>query len=85
MVDVCKRVLGKSHCWWNLVLSGVGEIKRKKQPCRLRSKDFTVRVVTKISSCGVNTTSRRGIIWLGISFGSIFLLFSDESSWGLLS
>ena len=42
MVDVCKRVLGKSHCWWNLVLSGVGEVKRKKQPCRLRSKDFTV-------------------------------------------
>ena len=43
------------------------------------------RVVTKISSCRVNTTSRRGIKWLGISFGSIFLLFSDESSRGLLS
>ena len=29
-------------------------------------------VVTKISSCRVNTTSRRGIKRLGISFGSIF-------------
>ena len=38
------------------------------------------RVVTKISSCRVNTTSRRGIKWLGISFGSIFLLFSNKSS-----
>ena len=36
--------------------------------------------VTKISSCQVNTTSRRGIKLLGISFGSIFLLFSYESS-----
>ena len=43
------------------------------------------RVVTKISSCRVNTTSRRGIKWLGISFGSIFLLFSNKSSRGLLS
>ena len=40
------------------------------------------RVVTKISSCRVNTTSRRGIKRLGISFGSIFLLFSNKSSWG---
>ena len=43
------------------------------------------RVVTKISSCRVNTTSRRGIKRLGISFGSIFLLFSNKSSWGPLS
>ena len=35
-----------------------------------------IRVVTKISSCQVNTSSRRGIKWLGISFGSIFLHFS---------
>ena len=40
------------------------------------------RAVTKISSCRVNTTSRRGIKQLGISFGSIFLLFSYESSRG---
>ena len=40
------------------------------------------RVVTKISSCRVNTTSRRGIKQLGISFGSIFLLFSNKSSRG---
>ena len=33
------------------------------------------RVVTKISSCRVNTTSRRGIKRLGISFGSIFFYF----------
>ena len=46
---------------------------------------FEIRVVTKISSCQVNTTSRRGIKWLGVSFGSIFLLFADKSSWGLLS
>ena len=38
-----------------------------------------IRVVTKISSCQVNTTSRQGIKQLGISFGSIFLLFSYES------
>ena len=40
------------------------------------------RVVTKISSCRVNTTSRRGIKRRGISFGSIFLLFSKKSSQG---
>ena len=44
------------------------------------------RVVTKISSCRVNTTSRRGNqTELGISFGSIFLLFSNKSSRGPLS
>ena len=43
------------------------------------------RVVTKISSCRVNTTSRRGIKWPGISFGSIFVLFSNKSSQGPLS
>ena len=43
------------------------------------------RVVTKISSCRVNTTSRRGIKWPGISFGSIFVLFSNKSSRGPLS
>ena len=43
------------------------------------------RVVTKISSCRVNTTSRQGIKRLGISFGSIFLLFSNKSSRGPLS
>ena len=37
-------------------------------------------VVTKISSCQVNTTSRKGMKQLGISFASIFLLFSSESS-----
>ena len=40
------------------------------------------RVVIKISSCRVNTTSRRGIKRLGIPFGSIFLLFSNKSSRG---
>ena len=43
------------------------------------------RVVTKISSCWVNTTSRRGIRRLRISFSSIFLLFSNKSSRGQLS
>ena len=40
----------------------------------LRIKNLIIlsRVVTKISSCRVNTTSRRGIKRLGISFGSIF-------------
>ena len=49
----------------------------------------TCRVVTKISSCRVNTTSRRGIKRLGISFGSIFFYFPIKvagghslSSWG---
>ena len=43
------------------------------------------RVVTKISSCRLNTASRRGIKRLGISFGSIFALFSNKSSQGPLS
>ena len=38
--------------------------------------------VTKISSCRVNTTSRQGIKQLGISFGSICLLFSYATSQG---
>ena len=42
------------------------------------------RVVIKVSSCRVNTTSRREIKRLGISFGSIFLLFSNKSSRGPL-
>ena len=46
---------------------------------------ITSRVVTKISSCQVVTTSRQGIKRLGISFGSIFLLFSNKSSLGPLS
>ena len=37
-----------------------------------KSTSNQTRVVTKISSCRVNTTSRRGIKRLGISFGSIF-------------
>ena len=40
------------------------------------------RVVTKISSCLVNTTSRRGIKQLGIPFGSILVLFSFEVAGG---
>ena len=44
-----------------------------------------IRVVSKISSCRVNTTSSREIKRLGISFGSIFLLFSNKSSRGPLS
>ena len=36
------------------------------------------RDVTKISSCRVNTKSRRGMKQPGIFFGSIFLLFSYE-------
>ena len=38
-----------------------------------------IRVVTKISSCRVNT-SRQGNKQLGISFGSSFLLFPNKSS-----
>ena len=44
--------------------------------------NFMTTVVTKISSCSVNTSSRQGIKQLGISFGSIFLLFSYNSSQG---
>ena len=50
---------------------------------KLLAKDVIIyRVVTKISGCQVNTTRKRGIKQLGISFDSIFLLFSNESSWG---
>ena len=37
------------------------------------------RVVTKISSCGVNITSKQGIKQLGNSIGFIFLLYSFKS------
>ena len=40
------------------------------------------RVVVKISSCWVNTTIRRGIKHLGVSFGSNFPLFSIKSRRG---
>ena len=40
------------------------------------AKKVMARVVTKISSCQVNATSRQGIKQLGVSFGSVFLLFS---------
>ena len=53
--------------------------------CVVCKTNTSIRVVTKISSCRVNTTSRRGIKRLGISCGSIFLLFSNKSSWGPLS
>ena len=49
---------------------------------KVRAFIKSVRVVTKISSCRRNTTSRRGIKQLWVSFDSIFLLFSNESSWG---
>ena len=39
-------------------------------------------VVTRILGCQINATSRQGIKLLEISFGSIFLLFSNESSQG---
>ena len=39
-----------------------------------------IRAATKISSCRIHTTSRHGIKQLRISFGSIFLQFSYESS-----
>ena len=57
----------------------------KPRPHWLEAKALshpTPRAVTKISSCQVNTTSRRGIKHLGISFGPIFLLFSYESNMG---
>ena len=41
-----------------------------------------IRDVTKILSCRLNATSRQGIKRLGISFASIFHLFSYESSRG---
>ena len=51
--------------------------------CKLSVESILhVSDVTKISSCRVNTTSRWGIKQLGISLGSIFLLFTYESSRG---
>ena len=56
----------------------------------LFAKDITVAgsccsAVTKISSCQINTISRWGIKQLVIFSGSIFLLFSYGSSWGIYS
>ena len=79
----------------NLFLSGtVGlslewlwEVKNKKKKKRKKEKKRETRFLkfsihkktTKISNCRVNTTSRGEIEQLGISFSSIFLLFSYES------
>ena len=46
------------------------------------SQHIGSRDVTKISHWRVNTTSRQGIKQQGISFGSIFLLFSYATSRG---
>ena len=48
----------------------------------MHKENKACRAVTKISSCRVNTTSRRGIKQLGISFGSKFLFFSYEINRG---
>ena len=48
------------------------------RPTHLFGYTDIIRVVTKVSSSCVNTTSRQVIKQLG----SIFLLFSYESSWG---
>ena len=70
---------------WQIYLPAPKHILRPKfdvsSPNAIHQADL-IRVVTKISSCRVNTTRRRGIKWLGISFGSIFLLFSNKSSRG---
>ena len=49
------------------------------------SQWFESRVVTKISRCWVNTTSRRGIKQLWVSFGYIFLLFCFKVAGGLIN
>ena len=56
-----------------------GSVGQKTQS-RSQQEKNTARAVTKIC-CQVNT-SRWGIKQLRISFGSIFHLFSYESSWG---
>ena len=56
-----------------------------QDPVLLTQNNSLSRVVTKISSCQANTTSRRGgggIKQPGISFGCISFLFSYERSWG---
>ena len=61
------------------------EVRGKDSGCGKKSRAILLvplRVVTKISSCRVNRTSGWGIKQLGISFGSIFLLFPFESSRG---
>ena len=81
--NVQKRVMRvQSCCFANLNL-----LLFSRSCCRRRRRCLSslFRVVTKILSCRVNTTSRRGIKWLGICFGSIFLLFSNKSSQGPLS
>ena len=72
IVNWCnKSVLALAIICWGLGFSCVPFLS-----LLLCEYDTCCRVVTKISSCRVNTTSRRGIKRLGISFGSIFLLFS---------
>ena len=72
-----------------LSLEWLWEVKKKKKERKEKrnkiskfNKHKEARVVTKISNCRVNTSSRGEIKQLGISFGSIFLLFSYESIWG---
>ena len=68
-----------------LSLERLREVKKRKKEKKKETRflKFNVhkkaRVVTKISNCQVNTTSRGGIKQLGISFVFNFLLFSYES------
>ena len=60
-------------------------LRSQLDPLKLHPFLITGLSLIKISSCRVNTTSRRGIKWLGISLGTIFLLFFNKSSRGPLS
>ena len=67
-----------------IINSSVLKKKNKHNQPNLSTAWKICRAVTKISSCWIHITSRQGIKQQGISFGSIFLLFSYESSGGLL-
>ena len=57
------------------IIGPIGSVLFQKDCVTNDNRAFSSRVVTKISSCQVNTTSRRGIKQLGILFGSIFFYF----------
>ena len=75
-------------CVWNCRFITWMTLRSKKKRKKEKKKEtrflkFNIhkkaRAVTKISNCRVNTTSSGQIKQLGISFVSIFLLFSHES------
>ena len=77
-----KQTVARKLNWYCYCKSCIACITNRLVSYLLADNSLICTAVTKVSSCRENTTSRRGIKQLGISFGLIFVLFSYESSQG---